>query len=173
MIFFVAVLSSSAQNPDYTYTTNNGTITITKYIGSGVDVTIPDAINGLPVTVIGNWAFYAARSLRSVTIPNNVTSIEKGAFYGCSLTSVTLSQNLHSIGDQAFRASALSTVAIPSSVTNLERTVFLNCDRLTAITVEALNPNYSSLEVSYSTKTKLRSSNFLAAKPGSTRSLTL
>ncbi len=41
----------------FNYTTNNGTITITKYTGSGGDVTIPDTINGLPVTSIGDGAF--------------------------------------------------------------------------------------------------------------------
>jgi hypothetical protein len=40
-------------------TTNNGAITITKYTGPGGAVTIPDTINGLPVTSIGDSAFYA------------------------------------------------------------------------------------------------------------------
>ena len=34
----------------FNYTTNNGTITITGYTGSGGAVTIPSTINGLPVT---------------------------------------------------------------------------------------------------------------------------
>src|ERR1035438_9310400 len=37
----------------YTYTTNNGTLTITQYTGPGGDVIIPDTITGLPVTSIG------------------------------------------------------------------------------------------------------------------------
>jgi hypothetical protein len=37
----------------FTYTTNNGTITITKYTGPGGVVDIPATINGLPVTCIG------------------------------------------------------------------------------------------------------------------------
>jgi hypothetical protein len=42
---------------DYTWTTNNGTITITRYSGSSRDVSIPDTITGLPVTTIGPYAF--------------------------------------------------------------------------------------------------------------------
>ena len=41
----------------FDYTTNNGTITITRYNGFGGAVTIPDTTNGLPVTGIGVEAF--------------------------------------------------------------------------------------------------------------------
>ena len=36
----------------FNFTTNNGTITITKYTGTGGDVTIPDTTNGLPFTSV-------------------------------------------------------------------------------------------------------------------------
>jgi hypothetical protein len=73
----------------FNYTTNDGTITITKYTGPGGAVTIPSTIKGLPVTSIGFCAFYDCTSLTSVTIPNSVTDIEGSAFAGCtSLTSV-------------------------------------------------------------------------------------
>jgi len=42
------------QADDYTYTTNNGAITITGYTGPGGALAIPDTINGYPVTSIGN-----------------------------------------------------------------------------------------------------------------------
>ena len=50
----------TAVQAQFTYVTNNGTITITGGSGgcpSGA-LTIPDTINGLPVTSIGDWAFY-------------------------------------------------------------------------------------------------------------------
>lgn len=43
--------------PQYTYTTNNGTITITGYDCSGAVVSIPSTITGLPVTSIVDGAF--------------------------------------------------------------------------------------------------------------------
>ena len=70
----------AAVEAQYNYTTNNGTITITAYTGPGGAVAIPTAINGLPVTRIGAYAFSCNSSLNSVTIGNNVTSIEDWAF---------------------------------------------------------------------------------------------
>ena len=54
------VSTATVQAEDYTYETNNGTITITKYTGPGGEVSIPGKINGLPVTSIGDGAFSAA-----------------------------------------------------------------------------------------------------------------
>ena len=41
----------------FTYTTNNGAINITGYLGTYEDVSIPSTINGLPVTSIGDFDF--------------------------------------------------------------------------------------------------------------------
>ena len=46
------VLPAVLRAQDYTFTTNNNALTITKYNGSGGAVTIPDTTNGLPVTSI-------------------------------------------------------------------------------------------------------------------------
>ena len=66
----------------FIYTTNSdGTLNISGYTGPGGAVTIPNTINGLPVTSIGVDAFYADSSLTSITIPNSVTSIADAAFF--------------------------------------------------------------------------------------------
>jgi len=90
----------------YTYTTNNNTITITRYTGPGGAVTIPDTINGLPVSSLeGRWtsswtglAFQGRTSVTSVTIPDSVTTIGTNAFYNCTnLTSVTIPDSVTNI----------------------------------------------------------------------------
>ena len=76
------------------------------YPGYSGDVVIPDSViyNGktYQVTSIGNSAFYDS-SLTSVTIGNNVTSIGQEAFRKCSaLTSVIIGKSVTSIGENAF-----------------------------------------------------------------------
>ena len=62
------------------------------------EIVIPDKIDGLPVTSIGEYAFEYCSGLTSVTIPDSVTSINKWAFYDCSgLTSVTIPDSVTSI----------------------------------------------------------------------------
>ena len=64
----------------YTWTTNNGSITITRYSANpGGPITIPGTIDGLPVTSIGTNAF-ANSDFTSVTIPASVTNLGAYAF---------------------------------------------------------------------------------------------
>ena len=85
-----------------------------KKVGGGITITqgdtsatgklvIPDKIDGLSVTAIGEEAFRGYRGLTSVTIPDRVTSIGKYAFARCiRLTSVTIPRSVSSIGEDAF-----------------------------------------------------------------------
>jgi len=70
-------------------------------------------------------------------IPNNVTSIENGAFSGCSgLTSITIPNSVTSIGSYAFsNCSGLTSVTIGNSVTSIGNSAFENCSGLTSITI--------------------------------------
>jgi hypothetical protein len=82
--------SSAAVRAQFTFTTNNGTLTITGYTGSGGNVVIPGATNGFPVTSIAGEAFNFS-GLTSVAIPASVTNIGGGAFAYCSaLTAITV-----------------------------------------------------------------------------------
>jgi hypothetical protein len=107
----------------FTFTTNNGAITITGYTGNPTVLNIPSAINGWPVVSIGDNAF-TGFGLTSVTIPNSVTNIGMGAFCICfGLTSVTIGNGVIYIGMGAFT----------------------ECTGLTNITMDALNTVYCSV----------------------------
>ena len=74
----------------FTFTTNNGALTITGYTGTNATVAIPDSTNGYPVTSIGNSAFYDLSSVTNVSIPDGITNIDVQAFTRCGLMSVTI-----------------------------------------------------------------------------------
>lgn len=106
------------------------------------NVSIP---NG--VTNIGLMAFMYS-GLRSVTMPDTLTTISQKAFYRCSnLVEVLIPDSVTSMEFRAFAwCTTLSTVSIPDSVTNIGAQPFIGCSNLTAITVAAVNPAYSSFD---------------------------
>jgi hypothetical protein len=75
LLILLLLTLPTASQAQFTYTTWDGTITITGYDCSGGPVSIPVTINGLPVSDIGDSAFSGCTRLTSVTIPNSVTHI--------------------------------------------------------------------------------------------------
>lgn len=120
----------------FSYTTNNGTATITGYDGPGGAVTIPGTIDGFTVTGI-DAAFYQNENVTAVTIPESVTSIIDGAFAGCSnLISVQLPGSLTLIGNEAFQhCTTLPSVTIPNGVTVIGEEAFQDCSNLAGVTI--------------------------------------
>lgn len=98
----------------FTYTTNNGTITITGYTGSSRAVIIPSTITGLPVTSIGSRTFYECYKcsiLTSITIPKSVTNIGHMAFALCdSLKGVYFTGSTPTSGSAVFYGDNNATV---------------------------------------------------------------
>ena len=82
--------------------------------------------------------------MTSVTIPNSVTSIELGAFSGCSgLTSITIPNSVTSIGEVAFHGcSSLTSITIPNSVTSIGEKAFAKCSYLENVYCYAENFSY-------------------------------
>jgi len=107
--------------------------TITKYKGWDSAVVIPETINGVRVTAIGNGAF-ASNDLTSVTIPNGVTGIGDEAFSGNKLTSVTIPASVTYIGQNAFGGNQLTSVTIPGNGVTINSRAFNN-NKLTSVTI--------------------------------------
>ena len=120
------------------YCSDNGALynyTKTRLIqcpGTKTEFEIPNS-----VTQIGEGAFYGCQSLTSVTIPNSVTKIDFRAFQYCSsLTLVTIPNSVKEIGGYAFLGcSSLTSGTIPNSVTEIGYSAFQDCSSLTSVTI--------------------------------------
>ena len=88
-------------------------------------------------TSIPNNVFSWCRNLKSITIPDGVSSIGERAFASCkALTSITIPDSVTSIGREAFAScEALTTITIPNGVTSIDYWTFNNCISLTSITI--------------------------------------
>ena len=129
-------------NVSYKITKNpDGTISVSISDLNGVtDVVIPNEIylNGkaYPITSIGDSAFKNNKTIRTVTIPGNVTTIGNSAFEGCSkLTKVSLApKGLVTIGNKAFKDCVnLTSFTCPSTLQSIGVSAFENCTKLAAI----------------------------------------
>ncbi|MBP5230660.1 MAG: leucine-rich repeat protein [Clostridia bacterium] len=97
-----------------------------------VELVIPDQHEGLPVTSIGEEAFYGNDRITGVTIPDAVKTIELDAFTGCSaLTSVTLPEHLEVLSAGAFaRCEQLKRIRLPETVRIVSMEAFAECSSL-------------------------------------------
>lgn len=98
---------------------DDGTVEINYYIGHEETLRIPDRVDGISVTRIGDYAFSRRESLTSVTIPDGITSIGDHAFSGCiNLTDIT----------------------IPNSVITMGANPLVSCEKLTDIHISNDHP---------------------------------
>lgn len=93
------------------------------------------------VTSIGNHAFFDCFDLENITIPQSVTSIGDVAFGCCKFTTLSLGENIETnietIGDDAFYyCIELESVTIPQSVTSIGNDAFGQCHDLQSLTIK-------------------------------------
>ena len=119
-----------------TYNANNYTVTT---IGSyAFQSTSGGYINSvvIPSTVsyIGESAFAWHHYLKSINIPEGITTIEKNAFCGLGISSIILPSTLTYIGEMAFsRCRNLQSIVIPDNVTTIDQYAFDGCENLSTV----------------------------------------
>lgn len=120
--------ASIISNEEWSYEVNNGSVTIYKYLGSGSEVTIPDQIDGYPVTQLVDSAFDSNNNITKVIFPDTITKIGECCFAYCRNLEgpLVLPKNLTSLGERAFEfCSSLSgDLVIPDGITEIESQVF-------------------------------------------------
>jgi len=113
---------------------NNGlSVRIVEYLGSNQTVRIPSRIRNLPVTHIGELAFWG-RSLICVTLPDSVVHIGTSAFAGNQLASITIPDSVTEIWLWAFAGNQLANVIIGNGVMQIQSHAFYR-NQLTNIAI--------------------------------------
>ena len=134
------------------------------------DIVIPSKYEDKPVTLIWGNAFNGYTSLKSITIPESVTSIGEDAFYDTAYynneenwengvlyigkhlirakTSIngtyTIKDGTKCIADSAFdECKNLTSITMPESVTTMGSSVFWKCNKLENV---VLSSNLTSIE---------------------------
>lgn len=144
-------------------------ICIDHYEGEDERIEIPGSVEGKPVTMIGEGAFYRNDTISEVIMPDTIVEIGKEAFSDMKqLTSVVLPKNLKTIGIAAFRHCGIAQIDIPGSVEEIRRAAFsgtqltnvklpegirrigsipfAECEQLKEITIDGSNPNYKAAD---------------------------
>ena len=91
---------------------DDGTVAVGGFWGVQEDIVIPRQLNGLPVTRItqdDSNSFSNNSELKTVTLPDTVTTLGANAFANCT---------------------SLEAIFIPASVTSIERRAFYGCNNL-------------------------------------------
>jgi len=120
----------------FTRDTNNN-ITIHEYVGTDAVVNVPSSLLNQKVASINEYAFMYNDVITSMTIPNTITILNRGIFYGCpNLKTVQLPKNCTQIGQYMFyECSSLESVTLPSMLKEVPRYCFAHCDSLEAVTL--------------------------------------
>ncbi len=83
---------------------------------------------------LGQWSF-AKTAIETIVIPDRITFIDGSSFRECkSLKSITLSNNLTSISSMFYGCSSLESIHVPASVTHINNNCFQDCTSLANIT---------------------------------------
>jgi len=118
--------------PQYAFCRNDITNSDLYDITKLKSIILPDSI-----TTIGKYAFGSCYTLINVVIGEAVTSIEENAFVDCkSLLTITIPISVKSIGDNAFsQCVKIQSITIPDSVVTIGISAFYGCSGLTDVII--------------------------------------
>ena len=101
---------------DFKYASNGVEVRINSWVGEGVDVYIPDEIDGVPVTQIYDNAFNGNKTIETIRFPAGLVSIGKKAFLGTYglKDAIVLPSSLQKVEQSAFAVTFAPGVVLQS-----------------------------------------------------------
>jgi hypothetical protein len=101
----------------FTYTVSGGDATITGCQATcPTELVLPDSIGGYPVRAVSG---FIGLKLRTVNIPNSVTTINENAFRWSEITSLALGDSVRTIGGDAFAYNMINSITFPATLQSI------------------------------------------------------
>ena len=139
----ISLLSTGTYYSEYGIYFDSSTGTITDADESLTSLAIPDEIDGVAVTKIGNSAFSGCTKLAELNLGTGITTIGSQAFMNCSsLTSVTFPASLTSLANRSnswynygvfYGCSKLETVIFNNSAATIGEYTFYGCSAIKSV----------------------------------------
>lgn len=155
-IFGEKQYTNSTKTEQYYYgPSTNSSVTITSIFY------VPSSLKSVTITH-KNLPYYGAFSncskLESISLPNDLLSINDGTFSGCSgLTNITIPESVTTIDHYAFKnCTSLSSITIPDSVEELYSDTFDGCTKLITRTDDINYVDNWCLGSRYTSKGRIR-----------------
>ncbi len=110
------------------------TAEIISYDGESASLTIPAKLNGVPVTALGDGAFYDCDMITRLVLPQGIECIGWQCFHFCTgLEQIILPGSVREIGDEAFAfCDSLKSVVLPEHA-HIAGNPFAPCTELTRV----------------------------------------
>ena len=134
----VEVISDDTKETVWKYEkTDEQSVKIQGYLGDEKEIVVPAEIDGYAVKSIDGFAFNNNKTIEKVTLPEGITTIYDGAFYGCeNLKNINIPDGVTLISIDAFKGcKSLMEINIPDSVTAIGKGAFDGCESLESIVI--------------------------------------
>lgn len=134
-VYALEMNSEDVQEGNYnglTYLFNSEKVVITGYEGTDSNVVIPEMINGLCVTDIAEGAFKNNQYIQYVVIKVNLKTIPDSCFEGSTLVNVELPDSIIEINGFA-NCDKLQSITLPDNLESIGDRSFYNCESIKAI----------------------------------------
>ncbi len=133
---------------------SNGKIKIEMFTGSETNIVIPSSVEEIAAEAFSYADPAIVRNIKSITIPNSVKKIGRGAFSGCEgLTSITIPGSVKTIDSLFVGCRNLKTVTFEDGVQSIGENVFYECDSLQKVTIPPSVTSINTETFEYAGKT--------------------
>lgn len=118
-----------------------------EYYTGGASLTVPDAIDNMPVLRLGESCFLDCDTLEEIILPQSLIEIDDSAFADCdALRGIYIPETVFRIGSRAFAdCERLEAVYINSTIQTIESDAFMGSDGLQFILYDGTLKQWRSL----------------------------